>query len=201
VRQPAAALGFAPHSGWAVAVGVVARDGRLEVVLRERIEMVDARAPASKQPYHAVEGQPIAEAADRLSRWQAAAQAMASRALDGICGRTESAGCSVRRLGILDAAGRRGASLAATLASHALIHTADGEHFRTAIAAAAAARGLPHVRVRARELPSRAAAATGRSPEAMEAELKSAARHLGPPWAADQKAAALLAWLVLAEAP
>ena len=55
-------LGFAPHSGWAAAVGLGEVEASLRVLVRERIEMADAHDPESRQPYHAVEGLPVAAA-------------------------------------------------------------------------------------------------------------------------------------------
>ena len=191
------ALGLVSHSGWAAVVGVVDARPGFRVVLRERVEMADPRAPESKQPYHAVEALAVGLAAERLAGWAQAAENRATDALDEIRSRLQRAGHRLAGLGILDAAGRKGGSLEAILASHALIHAADGEHFRTAIAGAAARLGLPAVRVAARALPAQAAAAGGETADALVGRVKAAGRALGPPWTADQKSAAMLAWLVL----
>ena len=61
-------------------------------------------------------------------------------------------GYRVEAAGILDASGRQGGSLVSILSSHALIHSADGEHFRNALAAAARRMGLAVHRVPARDL-------------------------------------------------
>jgi len=196
-RPATAALGLAPHSGWAAVVGIAETEGSIRVLVRDRIEMADARRPESKQPYHAVEGLPAGEAERRLAAFEADAGRMAHEGLERIAGRLVEGGHRLVGLGILDSSGRKGVSLAATLASHALIHTADGDHFRNAIAAAAARLGLAVSRVRARDLPAEAAA-IGRPKEALDRSLAAWGREVGPPWGADQKAAALLAWLVLA---
>jgi hypothetical protein len=203
----AAALGFAPHSGWAVLVAVGLEDAkeakdpapRPAVLLRQRIEMADSTEPGSKQPYHAVEKRPIAEAAARIATFEKSAARLAHEGLSVVLGVLERAGRVVSRVGILDSAGRRGVSLAATLASHALIHTADGDHFRNALATAAETCGLPVTRVRARELETRAAAALGRSPYGLREILRGLRRETGSPWDADHRAAALLGWLLLVE--
>jgi hypothetical protein len=195
-----AALGFAPHSGWAVVVGVGEIDGQPRVLVRDRIEMNDARDPASKQPYHAVEGLPIAEARNVLAVYEATAGRMAHEAVARIVDALATDGHRVGGVGILDSAGRRAGSLAATLASHALIHAADGDHFRTAIAAAAARCRLVTTRVRARDLEVEAAVAIGRAPRALHETLRRLGREVGPPWTADQKTATLVAWLVLTKA-
>ena len=90
-----------------------------------------------------------------------------------------------------------GATLEATLASHALIHTADGNHFRDALGHGCEALGLPVTRVTHKDLTARASVTLGKSPQALAATLATLGRGLGAPWGADQKAAALLAWLLL----
>jgi hypothetical protein len=194
---PTAALGCAAHSGWAVVVGVSLAGGRCQVRLRERLEMMDPRDPASKQPYHTVENLPVAEAADRLARYAATAEQTAGEGLRRIVDLLAQRGHRTVGLGLLESSGRKGGSLAAILASHALIHTADGDHYRRALAASAAGLGLPVVRVRARDLDERAAEVMGEPLAKLRVALDEAGRDLGPPWGADQKAAALLAWLVL----
>jgi hypothetical protein len=194
-----AALGFAPHSGWSalVGLGIEAGGARPRLLDRRRVELCAFEDPGSKQPYHAVEGLPIDEAARRLASFQASAERLAHEALAPVLSSLAAEGHRVVGVGILDSAGRRGASLEATLASHALIHTADGDHFRNAIAAAAARHALEVTRVRARELDARAADVLHQIPDDLRDAVKVLGRGAGPPWGADQKAAALLAWIVL----
>lgn len=99
---------------------------------------------------------------------------------------------------ILDSSGRQGASLEAILASHALIHTADGNLFREALASACARSGLRVERVKQRELFERVARALCASRERLERRVVELGRPLGPPWGVDQKSAAAAAWLALA---
>jgi hypothetical protein len=51
-----------------------------------------------------------------------------------------------------------------------------------------------------RELATRAAATLRRPPQALALTVKQLGREFGAPWGADQKAATLLAWLLLASA-
>jgi hypothetical protein len=194
-----AALGFAPHSGWAAVVGLEGADPPTRVVVRERVEMADPRHAESKQPYHAVEDLPVAEAARRLRAWEQTAEFMASDAIQQIVSRLADDGCRVIGFGILESAGRKGASLEAILRSHALIHTADGEHFRSALASAATRCGMTAARVRSRGLEAAASTAIRKTPQTLHQAIGQFGREVGPPWGADQKAAALLAWLLLAQ--
>jgi hypothetical protein len=123
---------------------------------------------------------------------------MAGEALRRIIERLAVSGHRCIGVGLLDSSGRKGENLAKILASHALIHTADGDHYRDALAAAATRLGLGVVRVRTRDLEARAVEVLDEPPEKTQVALKEASRDLGPPWGADQKAAALLARTVLA---
>jgi hypothetical protein len=197
-RASPAALGFAPHSGWAALVAVTTADGRPRVVARERIVMANEHDPESKQPYHAIEELPIQEAARRLAGYEKTANKMARDAVRQAVDELAKDGHRVVGIGILDSAGRSGDSLETILASHALIHTADGDHYRRALAAAADACGVEAVRVRARDLEQEAARALRQAPAKLKETLKELGKDVGPPWTADHKGAALLAWLILA---
>lgn len=195
-----AALGIAAHSGWAAAVLLAGTPASPRAVLRERLELADEALPGSRQPYHALEELPLPEAQRRLAAFRASAAQLAGRSLRALIQRARAAGVIPQAAGILDSAGRSGASLAAVLASHALIHTADGNHFREVLAQSCEELGLTVARVGQRELTARASATLGRSPEELMATVRELGRGMGSPWGVDQKSAALLAWLLLGAA-
>jgi hypothetical protein len=191
-------LGFAPHSGWAAVVVIGGTPGKPLVLARERLELTEPSLPGAKQPYHAIEGLPLARAAARLARFRASAATRATAGVHTLVEIARAAGVEPIAAGILDSSGHDGGSLAAILASHALIHTADGNHFREALAAACAAERLPCTRIRQRDLAAEAARALKRTPESLTATVAALARDVGSPWGADQKGAALIAWLLFA---
>ena len=194
-----AALGFRAHSGWAALV-VVAGDPRApEVVLRERIEMADPELPGSKQPYHAAEELDLAAAERLLKRFSDTAEGMADRGIGRAIRELKQAGHEPKAAGILQASGRLPRDLGSILSSHALIHTADGVHFREALARASERAGLVAVRMPERALAEAAAAALRATAADLQARVALLGRALGPPWTADQKLASLLAWMLLAE--
>ena len=191
-------LGVSPHSGWAALVALGGDLRRPDVLLRERIELTGRRLAGPKQPYHAVEGLPVAKAAGLLERYLQSATTLASDAMQQAADTLGKDGFQVAGLAILQSNGRQGASLEAILASHALIHTADGDHFRGALAEAARRCGTEAARIRQKELHERAAATLKRPIEELQGYVASLGKSVGPPWGADQKSAALLAWLTLA---
>ena len=195
-----ATIGFAPHSGWAAVVVLGGPPAKPLVLARSRVEMADPADPKSRQPYHTVEPLGVEEAARRLDAYRRVADGMAYKAIQALTRDLSAHGYRAASAGILESSGRKGSALAAILASHALIHTADGDHFRAALAAAAEENGLTVSRVGARDLDARAEVRLGRPASRLRDDVKEMGRQVGPPWGADQKMAALLAWMLLAEA-
>jgi hypothetical protein len=198
VTETRSVIAFAPHSGWAAVVVVAGDTDDPRVLTRSRIEMADPRLPGSKQPYHEVEELALEEAERRLARLRTSAGTMAHEAIRALIDDLGKCNSKPRSAGILDSSGRKGDGLAAVLTSHALIHTADGDHFREALAEGCRRCGLTVVRVRQRDLVDRAAATLHQSPARLAATVQTMGKPLGAPWGADQKSAALLAWLLLA---
>jgi hypothetical protein len=110
-----------------------------------------------------------------------------------------AAGHRIVGCGLLQASGRALPDLAGILASHALIHTAEGQMFRDLLAEAGRYHALPIIEVRERELMARCTADLGLSAEQIARRLAELGRALGPPWRQDEKLATLAAWLALAE--
>jgi hypothetical protein len=192
-----AAIGFAPHSGWAAMIALgINRSGPC-VLARSRVQLIDDHDPDSKQPYHSVEFLCVEEATGRLAGYMEVAKAMAYAAIKTQAEELQSQGYLVQRAGILESAGRKTSSLSSILASHALIHAADGDHFRNALWAAAGQYGLEVHRIQARALEEHAMARLHVPKQRMLDTVNELGRHVGPPWGADQKKAALLAWSLL----
>jgi hypothetical protein len=196
-----AAIGFAAHSGWAAMVVLAASGGgaALNVLTRARIELVDARDRDAKQPYHAVEFSCVEEATGRLQGYLDVATVLAGAAIDAQCAALKERGYGLNAVGILGSAARKAASLTSILASHALIHGAEGDHFRNALCAAAEIRGLRVCRVQARTLEDHAVHQLHLPRKRILDTVNGLGRQVGPPWGADQKKAALLAWTLLGQ--
>ena len=197
-NESAAALGFRAHSGWAALVAVAGTPPSGQVLLRRRIELADPKVPGSKQPYHAAEGEKFPKAEKIIGRCAGDARRLAGRAFDEVLAELKKGKHPVIACGLLLASGRPLPALEAILASHALIHTADGELFRDALAAAAQERGLPMTRLREKEIFSLASADLRIPEEEIARCLKDIGRSIGAPWTQDQKLAALAAWVAVA---
>ena len=197
-RRPPAALGLRAHSGWAALVAVGGGPTSPQVLDRRRIEMADD--PAAKQPYHAAEELPLAKARALLARFLREAQERAAAGVGAALADLRADGYDVVGAIVLTAAGRPMPGLESVLASHALIHTADGEHFRDALAFAGRQHRLPVARIREKDLVAQAAKTLGRSAPVLQATVTAWGKPLGPPWTQDQKLSALAAWLGLVPA-
>jgi hypothetical protein len=192
-----AALGFSPHSGWSAMIALsVTRSGPC-VLARSRVQLIDDHDPESKQPYHAVEFLCVEEATGRLSGYMEVAKTLASTAVRAQAEELKKQGYRIDRAGIIESAGRKISSLSAILASHALIHAADGDHFRNALWGACQEFGLEVQRIQARALEEHAQARLQLPRQRMLDTVNQLGRDLGPPWGADQKKAALLAWSLM----
>jgi hypothetical protein len=159
--------------------------------------MVDGKMAGHAQPYHFARERPLPEASKYIARCAAVSQRLAKEALQQV---VEQLAQEHRVAGaaIVLASGRALPELNRILASHPLIHTAEGEFFRKAFSEACEALGIPVTGIRERDLAEHAQTVFKKSAASLPAELAAAARHLGPPWGQDQKAAALAAAVVLA---
>ena len=194
-RRPQAALWLRAHSGWAALVAVGGTAAAPQVLDRRRIEMADD--PEAKQPYHAAEELPLAKAQALLDRLARVAGQRAAAGLGAALADLRADGYDVVGAIVLTASGKPLPALESILASHALIHTADGEHFRDALALASQQHHVPIARIREKDLVAQAAKSLGRSGPALQAAVTAWGKPLGPPWTQDQKLSALGGWLGL----
>jgi hypothetical protein len=134
-----------------------------------------------------------------IARRTESTRRLAERAVDDALAGLRSDGYEPLACGLVAAAGRPLPGLEKILASHALIHAAEGQLFRDALAAAAERAHLPVAALPERELGTRARAALALTEDELRERLAAFGRALGPPWRQDEKQATLAAWLVLLE--
>jgi len=192
-----AAIGFRAHSGWAALVAVVGSLDAPEVIARRRIEIADPSIRGSKQPFHAAEPMEIAEARKHIARCTSSTRRLSREAIRAAIEGLRDRRFETMDCGIVLASGRPLPKLDAILASHALIHTAEGEFFRNALVEAAEHCGLTVVGVKERELFDRAAAQFHRPADEIARRIAETGKAIGPPWTQDQKHATLAALIAL----
>ena len=99
---------------------------------------------------------------------------------------------------LLTGKGRAPAGLAQTLASHAMVHVAEGLMFREALREGSERCSLPMCGLLEREAYEQTAELLRVSPKELQERVDALGRELGPPWQKDQKLATVAAWFVLA---
>ena len=196
-RTAPVALGFRAHSGWAAAVAVAAAPGGIGVIDRRRIDLADPNIPGSVQPYHAAEGMALKPAETYITRCISSTRDLARRAMKDLIDELHRRGYSIASCGILLASGKPLPGLASILASHALIHTAEGELYREAIIHTSDRLKIPVTAIKERELFEQGAHRLRMSADALQGRINDIGRAIGPPWRQDQKYAAIAAWLAL----
>jgi hypothetical protein len=129
---------------------------------------------------------------------QSDAKRLALASLRSLQADLEEGDFEIVRSALLLASGRTLPGLEQILASHALIHTADGELFRDSLRAACARCHLPVEGIREKELFETASEAFSIQVAGLKRRVAAFGKALGPPWSQDEKLAALGAWLTLA---
>jgi hypothetical protein len=193
-----AALGFRAHSGWSALVAVRVEKGAPRIFARERVQLVETFTYRFRQPYHTAKKLPLGEAREFVERVEAEARRLAYRAIHGLQSNLEEQGIQLVRCGLLLASGRTLPSFEKILASHALIHTADGELFREALSSAGKRCGTEIVGIKEKELLDCARQTLRVQPAVLLRRLTELGKPFGSPWSQDEKFATLAAWLALA---
>ena len=193
-----AAVGFRVHSGWAAAVVLCGPSDAPVVVDRRKILLVKTFSYTFRQPYHTAEKIPRQDATKFIRGVQSEAKRLALSALRSLQTDLVEGDFKIVRGALLLSSGRALPALEQILASHALIHTADGELFRDSLRAACARCDLPVQGIREKELFATASKVLGIQAAILKRRIAEFGKSLGPPWSQDEKFAALAAWLTLA---
>ena len=186
------------HSGWGVLVAVSGDADSLEVLERRRIVTADPTIAGAKQPYHFAEGLGLREAERYLADCAAVSERLALEAMKEVVGNLEGRQSTTAGCAVLLASGRGLPSLPEILASHALIHTAEGEFFRDAVRNACRRLEISVTAIKERDLGDRATTVFGNKASQVQRRISSLRGSFGPPWTKDHKTAALAAAIILA---
>ncbi len=188
------AVGVRVKSGWAAAVVLGGPPGAPQLLDSLVLDLSDPAVPSTRQPYHAAVG--VAQTnITRLRRLIGLIDRCARRSVGDLVRTCRAQGRRIRGIGIVVGSDIDPQKIANP---HIRAHASEGRLFRTVVEKAAKRHALRTVTTVERELLPLAAVALGRS----EGTLKRALTELGDqaagPWRAEQKMAALAAWLVLA---
>jgi len=184
-----AAIGIKSKTGRGIAV-VLSDSGAIpQFELREELKLYDQTIPATMQPYHEVMELPWTESVTAVKPAIAAIEKIAATALRKLIDGIEARGMRVACVAVV---GPKDRQLERIGNPHIRAHAAEGVLFRAVIETAA----------KLNDCPSRAfadPAAELRQPSRqVKKVLEQFGKAAGPPWRADEKAAAIAAWVALA---
>ena len=187
-------IGLRAKTARAIAV-VLGGPSDAPVVLKKfEIALADPRNAATAQPYHEVMDLPWAESQRAVRKSARAIEVIAGKALARLIKELRSAGMKVSGVGIVGASDR---DLARIGNYHIRAHAAEGVLFRRVLDLAADANGLRRRTFSDREFDELTKTELGAQSAAVKQKLNDLGRALAPPWRADEKQAAIAAWLVL----
>jgi hypothetical protein len=193
----AAAIGCRAHTGWAALVMVAGGVARPEVLFRGRADLSDPSGRVRRNAYQAARRLEPAEAAALVEAAERIAVERAAAALERTVRDAADEGAVVRSCAVV-AGAVSGARLESILASHVLAHAAEGRLYQRALLQGAESRGLEPVAILKQSIWEQGESALGVGPDELRHWIDQLRREIGPPWAEDQKLAALAAWISLA---
>jgi hypothetical protein len=174
-------------------VAVTGSPSQPVILDRRRIQIAEAPSDGPVQPYHTARDLGAAHGRVFLEECREAYNALACESLEAAI--KQVGGDRVKTCAVLTGSGRASPTLEATLASHAAIHTAEGEFFREIVIHAAESCGLTVCRIKEKELFSLAESRFNMSSTVISKLLGDLGKIVGPPWQQDQKFAAIAGWL------
>ena len=193
-----AAVGFRVHSGWTSLIVLALEKNQPIILARQRPHLVATFSYTFRQPYHTAEKMNLDEAKTFLQQQRSEARQLALVAIRSAQTEAAQQGYKLSRAALLLASGRPLPELSKILASHSVIHTADGEFFREALLHACAQCDLTLTTVKERELLATASKSLRRNPAALTRFINDLGKPLGSPWTQDEEFATLAAWIALA---
>lgn len=194
MKPSRAALGCRVKSGRATAVLLVGPARAPRVADVRVIALCDPAVPSSRQPYHAVLAARAADATQLEQHLRRIVERTSRKSIGALVRDHRRHGYVVRRVAlVVGSLGDPGRIANDHIRAHAL----EGQLFRTALEKAARALRLPCAAVRERDLYRQAAAVLGRPERRLKDAVADFGRLREGPWRAEEKTAALAAWIAL----
>jgi hypothetical protein len=187
------AAGFTVKSGWACAVLIAGTAAAPRVVESRRVEISDPAVPDAAQPYHAGFGT-ARDAGDELKRLIASVKAYGRKSVTALI-RDYQEKATLRTAGVVVGSQVDPASIGN---DHIRIHALEGQLFREVLIDGVEQNGVKCSVWRERDLYAVAETHLKIAEGLLKVKLTALGKNVGGGWRAEQKAAALAAWMALA---
>jgi hypothetical protein len=197
VSAEPAAIGLRVKTGRAIAVLLAGSAAEPRILARREVALADPDLPDTRFPYHAALELPEREGAAVVTRLRKRIEAIAAGAVAELAAELRAAKLRPAGVGLVVSSDVDPAKLGNP---HVRAHASEGRLFREVLEQGARAARLPSLVLLEREALGRACAALHRSEAKLQETLAELGKQVGRPWRADEKTAALAAWVALAGA-
>ena len=193
VKAETAAAGFRVKSGWAAVVLLAGPIGSRALRDNRMIDLSDPRVPETRQPYHATVGQ-LETDAKKINRRTDIVHRITKQSITDLLSDYRRKGYSITRASLVI-----GSQLdPATIANpHIRAHALEGQLFRSALEQALSSQGIRTMIFLERNAYDKATTQLKKSGLDVRRTIQNFGRFTDAPWRAEQKLAALGAWLAL----
>jgi hypothetical protein len=188
------AIGFRAKTGRAICVVLGGSPDAPIVLTKTEIKLVDPKVPGTAQPYHVVMELPWQEAQRRVEKYARAIERVAKKAVADLVKQQTSSRNTVCGVGIVGAPDR---DLARIGNFHIRAHAAEGVLFRKVLNVAADANGLKWRLIPDKDFERLVKSELGAEAPRTKRQISELGRAVPAPWRADEKQAAMAAWLML----
>jgi hypothetical protein len=193
VKAQAAALGFRVKSGLAAGVLVTGSIHSPQLCDVRRIDLCDPRLPATRQPYHAAMGK-LETDMRKINPRRHVVRRLAEQSIAELLARYRQNGYRIRRAALVMGSQIDPDSI---VNPHVRAHAFEGRVFRSVLQQALEGHRIRTDIFIERDAYGIAAVELNRSDENVRRALQNFGRDTEAPWRAEQKLAALAAWLAL----
>jgi len=189
-----ATLGFRVKTGRAIAIALAGSAAQPRILFRREVPLCDPKVPESRQPYHGAIMPFVPSTPQAAVRGRKAAERVAVSVVKSLREELRKAGHSLHAITLVVSSNPDVSKIGS---AHVRAHALEGILFREVLEAGARACRLPSQTLLEREALSRAAAVLRLTPAAVQKALAQFGSQAGRPWRAEEKSAALGAWLAL----
>ena len=193
MKPQTAALGFRVKSGWAAAVLLTGPTRSPQLCDVRRIDLSDPRLPETRQPYHAAMGK-LETDTTKINRRVSVVRSIAQQSIATLLASYRQKGYAIRRAALVVGSQVDPDSIAN---SHIRAHAFEGQLFRSVLGEALQACRIRTEILVERNAYAQAAAKLKDSNDNVQRMIRDFGRVAQGPWRAEQKLAALAAWLTL----
>ncbi len=188
-----AALGFRVKSGWAAAVLLTGSARSPRVCDVQRIDLSDPQVPETRQPYHAAMGK-LETDPRKIDRRVRVVRSIAQRSVAKLLDGYRQNGYSIRRAALVVGSRIDPASIANL---HIRAHALEGQLFRSVLQESLHAHRILSDVLIERDAYARAAVQLKQSNQNVRRVIQKFGQDTEAPWRAEQKLAAVAAWVAL----